>query len=124
MAENSGRNTYCERLRLPVPRLEDVVGQHRIRLFHLMLVALLEQGGPMGLDDLAGRLRLAGVVAASGDLGLSLQRAWHGMEPVYRDAQGRFGLNLSSTALEYVLRALGLRTPRFALPPPPEPVER
>ena len=63
MAENSERNTYCERLRLPVPRLEDVVGQHRIRLFHLMLVALLEHGGPVGLDDLAGRLRTAGVVA-------------------------------------------------------------
>ena len=125
MAENSERNTYCERLRLPVPRLEDVVGQHRIRLFHLMLVALLEHGGPVGLDDLAGRLRTAGVVAVSGDLTLSLQRAWHGMEPVYRDAQGRFGLNLSSTALEHILRALGLRAPRFAppLPPPPEPVE-
>ena len=113
------RNSYCERLGLPVPRLEDVVDRKQVRLFHLMVAALLERGRPMGLDDLAERLRAAGVVAGSGDLALSLKKAWHGMEPVYRDAQGHFGLNLSSAALEYILRTAGLRAPRFAAPAPP-----
>jgi len=118
------RNSYCKRLGLPVPRLEDVVDRKQVRLFHLMVAALLERGRPMGLNDLAGRLRTAGVVAGSGDLALSLKKAWHGMEPVYRDAQGHFGLNLSSASLEHILRTAGLRAPRFAAPaPPPEPAQ-
>lgn len=117
-------NLYCERLGLPVPRLEDVVHRKQIRLFHLMVVALLERGRPMGLGDLAGRLNSAGVVAASGDLALSLTKAWHGSQPVYRDAEGNFGLNLSSAALESILWTAGLRAPRFAAPaPPPVPAQ-
>ncbi len=118
------RNLYCERLGLPIPYLDDVVGRKGVKLFHLMVVALLESGRPIGLDDLASRLRAAGVVAGSGDLALSLKKAWHGMEPVYRDVQGHFGLNLSSAALEPILWTAGLRAPRFAVPaPPPEPAQ-
>jgi hypothetical protein len=40
------------------------------------------------------------------------------MEPVYRDAEGNFGLNLSSAALERILWMAGLRAPRFAAPAP------
>ncbi len=111
-------NLYCERLGLSIPRLEDVVGRKGVKLFHLMVVALLERGRPMGLADLAGRLRAAGIVAASGDLALSLKKAWHGTEPVYRHADGNFGLNLSSSALERILWTAGLRAPRFAAPAP------
>lgn len=118
------RNLYCERLGLSIPLLNDIVGRKGVKLFHLMVVALLERGRPMNLGDLAGRLRAAGVVAGSGDLALSLKKAWHGMEPVYRDAEGRFGLNLSSSALEPVLWTAGLRAPRFAAPaPPPAPAQ-
>ncbi len=121
---NPERNSYCERLGLPVPRLEDVADRKQAGLFHLMVAALLERGRPMCLNDLAGRLRTAGVVAGSGDLALSLKKAWHGMEPVYRNAQGHFGLNLSSASLEHILRTAGLRAPRFAAPaPPPEPAQ-
>ncbi len=121
---NTERNLYCERLGLSIPRLDDVVGRKGVKLFHLMVVALLELGRPMGLGDLAGRLSAAGIVAGSGDLALSLKKAWHGMEPVYRDAEGRFGLNLSSAALEPILQTAGLRAPRFAAPaPPPVPAQ-
>lgn len=89
-----------------------------MKLFHLMVVALLECGRPMGLGDLIVRLRAAGIVAASGDFALSLKKAWHGMEPIYRDAEGNFGLNLSSSALERILWTAGLRVPRFAAPAP------
>ncbi len=70
---NPERNSYCERLGLPVPRLEDVADRKQAGLFHLMVAALLERGRPMCLNDLAGRLRTAGVVAGSGDLALSLK---------------------------------------------------
>jgi hypothetical protein len=113
-------NLYCERLGLSIPRLDDVAGRKGVKLFHLMVVALLERGRPMGLGDLAGRLRAAGVVAGSGDLALSLKKAWHGMEPIYRNAEGNFGLNLSSSALERILWTAGLRVPRFTAPAPPE----
>ncbi len=115
---NTERNLYCERLGLSIPRLDDVVGRKGVKLFHLMVVALLELGRPMGLGDLAGRLSGAGIVAGSGDLARSLKKAWHGMERVYRDADGRFGLNLSSAALEAILRTAGLRAPRFGAPAP------
>lgn len=117
-------NLYCERLGLPVPHLEDIVGHKGVKLFHLMVVALLECGRPMGLDDLAGRLNATGIAAWSGDLALSLKKAWHGMEPVYRDPEGNFGLNLSSAALERILWTVGLRAPRIAAPaPPPVPAQ-
>jgi hypothetical protein len=61
-------------------------------------------------------LRPAGVVAGSGDLALSPKKAWHGMGPVYRHAQGRFGLSLSSASLKHILRTAGLRASRFAAP--------
>ncbi len=118
------RNLYCERLGLSIPRLDDVVGQKGVKLFHFMVVALLERGRPMGLGDLAGRLRAAGIVAASGDFALSLKKAWHGMEPVYRDAEGRFGLNLSSATLERILWTAGLGSLRAAASPtPPVPAQ-
>jgi len=69
-------------------------------------------------------LRPAGVVAGNGDLALSPKKAWHGMGPIYRHAQGRFGLSLSSASLKHILRTAGLRAPRFAaLAPPPEPAQ-
>ena len=54
----------------------------------------------------------------------SLKKAWHGMEPVYRDSEGRLGLNLSSPELNRRLSRLGLRggrTEPAALAPEPEP---
>lgn len=117
-------NRYCERVGLTsVPRVQDVLGRDEINLFHLMVVALLERGGPMTVEEIAERLTGAGAVAGSGDLVLSLEKAWHGREPVYREPDGRPGLNLSSSELDRVVWRAGLRPPRFPAPePPPEPV--
>ena len=93
-------NHYCDRLDLPVPRLEEFVGRRDIKLFDLMVVALLEHGAPLSSELLAARLTAAGVEAATGDMAYSLKKAWHGMEPVYRDAEGRWGLNLSTIGIE------------------------
>ncbi|AUX42473.1 uncharacterized protein SOCE26_039060 [Sorangium cellulosum] len=114
------QNRYCERLGIAVPRVEDVAAQGRAKLFHLMIVALLERGAPMMLDEIAERLDEAGVIAETGDLAGSLQRAWHGMEPVYRDGTGRFGLRLDAFALRILLRTAGLLG-TCVKPPPPAP---
>ena len=120
-------NLYCERLDLPVPRLEEFVGKRDIKLFDLLVVALLEHGAPISSEFLVARLTSAGVEAATGDMAYSLKKAWHGMEPVYRDAEGRWGLNLSSSELKSRLFRLELRgaraTPVAAEPDPaPEPI--
>jgi hypothetical protein len=117
-------NHYCKRLDLPVPRLEEYVGKRDIKLFDLMVVALLQHGAPLSSELLATRLTAAGVESATGDMAYSLQKAWHGMEPVYRDAEGRWGLNLSSSELKYRLFRMeqrGARTTPVAAEPDPVP---
>ncbi|WP_437946123.1 hypothetical protein WME98_35690 [Sorangium sp. So ce296] len=117
-AMSPAQNRYCERLGIAVPRVEDVAAQGTAKLFHLMIVALLERGGPMTLDEIAERLEAAGVVAETGDLTHSLRKAWHGMAPVYRDATGHFGLDLDAFALRIFVRAAGLLATRAASAPP------
>ena len=55
-------NSYCERLDLPVPSVEQVAAKPGVKLFHLMVVTLLERGEPLPLIAIAKRLRVAGVV--------------------------------------------------------------
>jgi hypothetical protein len=115
------QNRYCERLGISVPRVEDVAERGRAKLFHLMVVALLERGAPMTLDEIAERLEAAGVTAETGDVAYSLQKAWHGMEPVYRDTTGHFGLNLDAFDLRVIVRTAGLLEEGTAPPPVPAP---
>jgi hypothetical protein len=124
-------NRYCERLGIKVPRLEDSLAKRDARLFHLMVVVLLEHGQPMTLEQIVARLEAAGVRPGYGgtrstDLVDSLKKAWHGMEPVYRDARGRYGVNLDSSELDLLLWQLRLRPGRhdstLLPPPPPDPV--
>jgi len=101
-----------------IPRTDDRDARN-----HLMVVALLEQGGPMSLEEIAARLERAGVEARTGDLALSLQKAWHGLKPVWRDPEGLFHLDPDPDELYWILLVTGLR-PRPPLPdPPPAPPE-
>lgn len=105
----SETNNYCLRLNLPVPRLEDFVGRRDLKLFDLMVVALLEHGAPLPVETLAAHVVAAGVESETGDMAYSLKKAWHGMEPVFRDSEGRFGLNFSAPELNRRLFHLGLK---------------
>ena len=67
MPQPPGTNAYCARLDLPVPRVENVATKTDAKLFHLMVVSLLERGEPLSLDTIAERLRAAGVSAATGE---------------------------------------------------------
>jgi len=109
---------YCRRLGIAPPRVEDFLGPKGVSFLRLMVLALLERGEPMALSELAGRLSAAGVVPSTGDMEQSLLKAWHGLRPVFRDAQGRFGLDLSSRRLEFFLRDTGLRESGLPQPPP------
>jgi hypothetical protein len=76
-------NRYCGRVGLAsVPRVQAVLDQDLdkddINLFRLMVVALLEHGGPMTVEETAERLSRAGAVARSGNMVLALKTAWHG----------------------------------------------
>lgn len=102
-------NAYCARLELPVPRVDNVVAKTDAKLFHLLVVTLLERGESLSLEAIAERLRVAGVTAATGDLEVSLLKSWHGSKPVYRDDQGFFALDVTAWELQSIIFRLELR---------------
>jgi hypothetical protein len=109
MPQPPGANAYCARLDLPVPRVENVATKTDAKLFHLMVVSLLERGEPLSLDAIAERLRVAGVSAATGDIETSLLKSWHGSRPVFRDDRGFFALDVTAWELKSIIFRLELR---------------
>lgn len=108
----SGTNVYCERLGLPTPRLEGVLGAKRLKVREAMIVALLERGGPMSVEELAARLEAAGMHARSGDMALSIRKAWRGLPPVEKSKDERYSLDVGDEEWRYLPYSLGLkRTP-------------
>ena len=77
-------NTYCDTLGIPVPSLEEVKEHREAKPYSLLIVALLEHGGPMTLEEVATRFEEAGVAPAGEALG-SLKRCRPARSPVYRD---------------------------------------
>ena len=67
-------NSYCEALGIEVPSLDAVRGHSRANTYALLLVALLELGGPMTLEEVAGRFERAGIAPRQAAL-RSLKRA-------------------------------------------------
>ena len=101
-----------------MPRVEDFVGRRDVGLFRLMVVALLERGGPLEIEEVADRLERAGADAPTGDLVFSLRKAWHGMAPVVKNPDGRFALDFHGPELDRLAFQLGLRPPRGGAPEP------
>ena len=118
-------NTYCERLGVPVPDLDEVLDRKQMKLFHAVIVALLERGGPMKLDELVERLLDADVYSPIGDMATSIMKAWHGLPPVVKDRDGRYALDPEAEELRWLLHELGVKeraAPRVE-PPKPEIVQ-
>ena len=121
-------NAYCDRLQtLRVPRVEEFVGRRILlgtaTLFDLMIVALLENGGPMSLEAVAKRLEKAGARSGVGDMLLSLKKSWRRREPIYEDEAGLLALNVTYPELDLRLFTLGLRPPYADPIPEPPPIE-
>jgi hypothetical protein len=62
-AVTSTANAYCAALGILVPRIEDARSGPDANYYSLLLVSLLERGGPLTLEGAASRFEEAGVVA-------------------------------------------------------------
>jgi hypothetical protein len=115
-------NPYCDPLGIEVPRLEAVWDHQRATTFSLLIVALLERGGPMTLVEVAERFEQAGV-APAGDALRALQRCRPARPPVWRDGD-HYALDPHDDDLDLRVFMLGLRPPRIRTPAParPQPV--
>lgn len=77
-------NPYCEALGIDVPRLEVAKNRPDANYYSLLLVALLERGEPITLEQAAQRFEEAGVAPRAQSLA-SLKRCKPGRPPIYRD---------------------------------------
>lgn len=114
-------NRYCERLAIQRPAVEHFIGRHDTSLLRLIVLALLEHGGPLSMEEIADRLLDAGVRAPSGDMVRSLRKAWHGLPPVIKEPDGTMGLDLESWELKHLAWELGRETKPAAEAAPAPP---
>lgn len=104
-------NAYCAALGIAVPRVEAAMRGADANFYSLLIVALLERGGPMTLAEVAMRFERAGVAPAREALA-SLKRCKPARAPVYRDGQ-HYALDPHDDEVSFWLFRLGLRGPRF-----------
>jgi len=74
-------NAYCELLGIPVPDLAKVRAEKNPKLLHLMVVAMLERGEPMPMEEIGRQLLAAGFQPRTGGIGKSMRKAWAGRDP-------------------------------------------
>jgi hypothetical protein len=91
-------------------------------MFGFLVVALLERGAPMTLEEVAVRLQAAGVAPGREAL-RALKRCRPARPPVYRDGD-EYGLDPRSDELDMLAFQFGLRPPRMKAPPPAPSVPR
>lgn len=110
-------NAYSARLHVPTPSLDAIVASKRLNVRQAMIVALIERGGPMSGAELARRLDAAGVESGSGDMELSIRKAWRGLAPIEKGPDGRYSLDLGWPDWTFTLWELGLKEPPTPTPP-------
>ncbi len=118
-------NAYCEVLGIEVFQLERLVGKRlvvggRPGIFQWLVMALLERGAPMLLEEVAERLEHAGVGPVADLLG-SLKKCRPARPPVYKDGD-HYGLDPHSDELDMQAFLFGLRGPKVERKAPPPPV--
>lgn len=117
-------NPWCQILGIEPPRLEVVKDHREAKPYSLLLVALLERGEPMTLEQVAERFVEAGVANPSKAL-LSLRRCKPARAPVYRDGD-LYALDPHDQELDLWAFRLDLRPPKFGpietIQPDPAPL--
>jgi len=108
-------NPYCEALGIEVPVLEELIEHRQANTYSLLIVALLEHGGPLSLAEVAERFAEAGIAPAEWALD-SLQRCRPARAPVYRDGE-LYALDPYDEQLDRWAFRLGLRPPKVQSPP-------
>jgi hypothetical protein len=106
----SSTNPYCAALGIPVPRIEDTRSSPDANYYGLLLVALLERGGPLTLEEVASRFAEAGVAPAREALA-SLKRCKPARPPIYRDGN-HYALDPHDDEADLWAFRLGLRPAR------------
>ena len=106
-------NAYCAVLGIRAPRVEDAMSSPAANHYSLLLVALIERGEPMTLEEAAARLAAAGVAATPGHALASLKRCKPARAPIYRD-RDHYALDPHDDEVSFWLFRLGLRPPRVA----------
>jgi len=103
-------NRYCETLGIKVPTLQAVMSHPEASPYRLLIVALLEQGHPMTLLEVAQRFAQVGVAPADAAL-MALKRCRPARPPVYRDGD-HYTLDPHDDDLDLLVFILGLRPAR------------
>lgn len=103
-------NAYCKILDISVPSLAAVRNHPVANTFSLLLVALLENGAPLTLLEVAERFNAAGIAPVEFAL-RSLQRCRPDRVPVVRDGD-HYALDPHNHELDFWTFRLGLRGPR------------
>ncbi|MDA1183061.1 MAG: hypothetical protein O2930_00255 [Acidobacteria bacterium] len=121
----STRNAYCAALGISVPRLEYAKSSPDANYYSLLIIALLERGEPMGLDEIAARFAAAGVAPTAREALASLKRCKPARAPIYRDGN-QYALDPHDDEVSFWLFRLGLRPARVpplqAIGPAPGPL--
>jgi hypothetical protein len=107
-------NPYCGVLGIGVPALEGVREHPEANTYALLIVALLERGGPMTLPEVAERFARAGIARPDEAL-LSLKRCRPARAPVYRSGD-HYALDPHDDDLDLWAFRLGLRPAKAITP--------
>lgn len=106
-------NAYCAALGIHPPRIEDARSSPDANYYSLLLVALLERGEPMTLEEVATRFAAAGVARTREEALVSLKRCKPARAPIYRDGD-LYALDPHDDEVSFWLFRLGLRPARGA----------
>lgn len=106
-------NAYCAALGIHPPRIEDASSSPDANYYSLLLVALLERGEPMTLEEVAARFVAAGIAPSREEGLVSLKRCKPARAPIYRDGN-LYALDPHDDEVSFWLFRLGLRPARSA----------
>lgn len=106
-------NAYCTPLGIQPPRIEDARLSPDANFYSLLLVALLERGAPVTLEDVAARFVAAGIASTVDAAVASLKRCKPARAPIYRDGD-LYALDPHDDEVDFWLFRLGLRQARAA----------
>lgn len=105
-------NPYCEALGIDVPRLEVAKNRPDANYYSLLIVALLERGETITLEQAAKRFEEAGL-GPRDQLLASLKRCKPARPPIYRDGD-RYALDPHDDEADLWVFRLGLRPAKAA----------
>jgi hypothetical protein len=106
-------NAYCAALGISPPRIEDAKSSPDANYYSLLIIALLERGAPMTLEEVAARFAAAGVTSNTEEALAALKRCKPARAPIYRDGD-TYALDPHDDEVDFWLFRLGLRPPRSA----------